>query len=177
MTPKQSLVLALHATSRGFGYVLFEGPFAPHDWGGVVARRRESTVCLNKLDKLLDRFTPECLILEEYGQGTSARHKRLTQLYRSITNVAVSRSIEVFVYTKAQIQACFVAVGARTRHEIADAIARQFEMFRHKLPKLRKPWQSEQRGMALFSAIALILTHYHLGASQLFDDLLHEAPK
>ena len=176
MTPKNSLVLALHATSRGFGYVLFEGPFAPHDWGAVTARNNKSTTCLERLEKLLDRFTPECLILEEYGRGLSQRRQRLTRLYRSMASVAATRSIDVFVYTKAQIQACFVTAGARTRHEIADTIARQFEIFRHKLPKARKPWQSEQRGMALFSAIALILTHYRFGASQLFNDLLRDAP-
>jgi Holliday junction resolvasome RuvABC endonuclease subunit len=176
MTPKKPLVLALHATSHGFGYVLFEGPFAPHDWGAVTARNNKSTTCLGKLEKLLDRFAPECLILEEFGRDLSQRRERLSRLYRSMASVAASRSIDVFVYTKAQIQACFVTVGARTRHEIADAIARQFEIFRHKLPKARKPWESEKRGMALFSAIALILTHYQLGASQLFNDLLHDAP-
>lgn len=177
MTPKSSLVLALHATSRGFGYVLFEGPFAPHDWGAVTVRNNKSTTCLGKLEKLLDRFMPECLVLEEYARGVSQRHQRLTRLYRSMASLAATRSIEVFVYAKAQIQACFASVGARTRHEIADAIARQFDMFRHKLPKMRRPWQSEQRGMALFSAIALVLTHYRLGASQLFDDLLHGQPE
>jgi Holliday junction resolvasome RuvABC endonuclease subunit len=176
MKPKSQLVLALHATSHGFGYVLFEGPFAPHDWGAVSARNNKSATCLGRLEKLLDRFTPECLILEEFGSGLSERRQRLTRLYRSMASVAASRSIEVYVYTKAQIQACFMNVGARTRHEIADAIAREFEIFRHKLPKVRKPWESEKRGMALFSAIALILTHYQLGASQLFNDLLHDAP-
>lgn len=175
MTSKNSLILALHATSRGFGYVLFEGPFAPHDWGAITVKNNKSIACLDRLEKLLDRFTPECLILEESGQGVTRRHQRLTRLYRSMASVAGSRSIDVFVYTKAQIQACFVPVGARTRHEIADAIARQFEVFRHKLPKIRRPWQSEQRGMALFSAIALILTHYRLGATQLFSDILHES--
>ncbi len=174
MTPKNSLALALHATSRGFGYVLFEGPFAPYDWGAVTAPNNKSATCLDKLEKLLDRFTPECLILEEYSPSLSQRRQRLTRLYRSMASVAASRSIDVYVYTKAQIQACFATVGAQTRHQIADAIARQFEFFRHKLPTIRKPWQSEKRGMALFSAIALILTHYRLGATQLFDDLLNE---
>jgi Holliday junction resolvasome RuvABC endonuclease subunit len=173
MKPQPSRVFAIHATSRGFAYAVFNSPFCPHDWGAVTARTggTKSVACLNKIDKLLDRYTPESIVLEEFGRGKSDRKPRLTRLYRAIASLAASRSIEVFVYAKAQIQACFVGVGARTRHEIADAIARQFEMFRHKLPKIRKPWQSEHRGMALFCAVALVVTHYSLGASSLFESL------
>ena len=173
MTPRNPLTLALHATSRGFGYAAFEGPFAPHDWGAVTATKAKSETCLRRLEQLLDRFMPESLILEDYGSRSSSRRQRLVHLYQAMASMAASRSIDVFVYTKAQIQACFVRTGARTRHEIASAIARQFEMFRHKLPKARRPWQSEQRGMALFSSIALMLTHFRFGADNLFNDLVH----
>jgi hypothetical protein len=172
MTPKNALIFALHATSRGFGYVVFEGPFAPYDWGTVTARGDKNAICLHKLEKMLDRFTPETLILEAYGKDSSNRSDRIAKLYKAVENMAVNRGIEVAIYKRSDIQSCFASIGAKTRQEIAEAIARNIPAFGHQVPKARKAWQSEDRRMALFSAAALVLTHYQLGASQLFDDLM-----
>lgn len=171
MTTPLRLTFALHATSRGFGYVVFEGPFTPYDWGNVIARGDKNAVCLRKLDMMLDRFMPQTLLLEACGKGTSLRSERIARLYRSVTAMAAGRTIEVLIYTRADIKACFGTMGARTRQEIAEAVARQIDAFGHRLPKARKPWQSEDRRMALFSAAALVLTHYQFGAAGLFDDL------
>ncbi len=90
---------------------------------------------------------------------------------RTIVHLAAHKSVNVVVYARADIKAAFKTIGASTRQEIACAVARHVEAFQHRLPKPRKPWQSEDRRMALFSAAALVLTHYQLGASTLFDDL------
>lgn len=173
MKPRTVFTFALHATSRGFGYVVFEGPFTPHDWGTVVARGDKNAVCLRKLDLMLERFMPETLLLEAFGKGSSFRSERITRLYQAAATMAVSRGIDVHVYLFRDVKACFASVGARTRQEIAEAVGRQIDAFRHRLPKARKPWQSEDRRMALFCAAALVLTHFQFGASRLFDDLLH----
>ena len=165
------LTFAIHATDRGFGYVAFEGPFTPYDWGIVFARGDKNAVCLRKIEMMLDRFAPETLLLEAYGKGTSLRSERIARLYRSITSLAAHRSVNVVVYTRTDIRGAFRAVGAITRQEIADAVARHIDAFGHRLPKPRKPWESEDRRMALFSAAALVLTHFRLGAAGLFDDL------
>lgn len=172
MRPKSTLTFALHATSRGFGYVVFEGPFTPHDWGTVTAKGDKNSVCLRKLSTILDRLAPETMLLEAYEQGAPRRGQRIARLYRAIAAMAAGRSINVQIYPFQEVQACFSSVGARTRQQIAEAIARQIDALRPRLPNVRKPWQSEDRRMAIFSAAALVLTHYQLGASQLFDDLL-----
>lgn len=172
MKSKAALTFALHATSRGFGYVVFEGPFTPHDWGIVVARGDKNAVCLRKLDLMLEQFTPESLLLEAFGKGSSLRSERIMRLYQAIASMAVSRGVNVHVYSFNNVKACFASVGARTRQEIAESVGRHIDAFGHRMPKARKPWQSEDRRMALFCAAALVLTHYQLGASSLFDDLM-----
>jgi hypothetical protein len=171
MTKPLALIFAIHATDRGFGYVAFEGPFTPYDWGIVFARGDKNAVCLRKIEIMFDRFAPETLLLESFGKGSSLRSERIARLYRSIINLAGTRSVNVVVYNRADIKAAFRPVGAGTRQEIAAAVARHVEAFRHRLPRPRKPWESEDRRMALFSAGALVLTHYRLGAAGLFDDL------
>ena len=41
MKARKPLIFALHANARGFGYVVFDGPFAPHDWGTVIAKGKD----------------------------------------------------------------------------------------------------------------------------------------
>ena len=162
--PKHSLVLALHATSRGFGYVVFEGPSAPFDWGMVGAKGDKNAHCLRKLEVMLDRFMPETLLLEE-ATSVANRSGRIAKLYVATASMAVSRGIEVVIYKLGQIKACFASVGATTRQEIAEAVGRHIDAFRHRLPKQRKPWQAQDRRMAMFCAAALVLTHFQLGTS------------
>ena len=170
MIPKKPLILAIHATSRGFGYVVFEGFGAPYDWGNVGARGDKNAVCLRKIELMLDRYAPETLLLEE-AKSVANRSARITRLYTAIASMAAHRSIEVAIYTLGQIKTCFSKVGAITRQDIAEAVGRHIEAFRHRMPKPRKPWQAEDRRMAMFCAAALVLTHYQLGAGRLFGDL------
>ena len=170
MTARNPLVFALHATSRGFGYVVFEGPFSPYDWGTVQAKGDKNAVSLRKLEKMLDRYQPETLLLEE-PKSVAHRSDRIVRLYRAIVALCAARAIEVAVYLVQDIKGCFASVGATTRQEIAEAVARQIPALDHKLPRPRKPWEGEPRRMALFCAAALVLTHYQLGAGRLFDDL------
>lgn len=170
MMAKKPLIFALHANARGFGYVVFEAPFSPHDWGTVGAKGDKNSVCLRKLEKLLDRFTPETLVLEE-AKSVANRSDRIARLYKAIIALCQGRSIDVAVYRFGDIKACFASIGAQSRQEIAEAVARQIPALDHRVPKPRKPWESESRRMPMFCAAALALTHYQLGASSLFDRL------
>ena len=167
--PKNPRILAIHATSRGFGYVVFEGVGAPYDWGTVGARGDKNAVCLRKIEMMLDRYEPETLLLEE-AKSAANRSVRITRLYTAIASMAAHRSVEVAIYTLGQIKACFAKVGAITRQDIAEAVGRHIEAFRHSMPKPRKPWQSEDRRMAMFCATALVLTHYQSESATSFDD-------
>ncbi|HTU12433.1 MAG TPA: hypothetical protein VMG08_16195 [Allosphingosinicella sp.] len=171
MKPTPALTFAMHATSRGFGYVAFEGPFTVHDWGTVVARGDKNAVCLRKLEAMLDRYLPEALLLEAAGKGSSLRSDRIGRLYQAVAALAVSRSIDVHVYPFKDVQSCFAAVGARTRQEIAEAVARHVDALGPHVPRPRRAWHSEHRRMAVFCAAALVQAHFRYGASRLFDDL------
>ena len=174
MKPEPVLTLALHGTSRGFGYVVFEGPFKLHDWGTVVAKSDKNAVCLRKLGMILDRYRPEALLLEASDRSSSLRSERIAGLYRDAAALAKKSGAEVHVYPFKEVQACFRAVGATSRQEIAEAVGRSVEALGERVPKPRKPWDSDHRRMAVFCAAALVLTHFHLGVCRLFDDLRPE---
>jgi Holliday junction resolvasome RuvABC endonuclease subunit len=168
---RKGLTMAVHPNTRGFGWVVFEGPFAPLDWGLVFTARDKNARCLAKLEKMLARFLPDTIILEEFERQMSARTERIKRLCRAMVSLAADRGVEVAIYAKGEVQACFASVGARTRREIAEAVARHIDAFRHRLPNKRQPWENEDRRMSIFAAAALVLTHFQLGTSRLLDGL------
>lgn len=163
VNPIQGRVLGFHPTARGFGWVVFEGPFRPMDWGLVSARKDKNATCLKRLKRLLIRFAPETLVLEAYDRETTRRARRIARLGVRARTLADGQGIETAVYTRAEIREAFAEVGATTRRDIAEAVARHLDAFRHRLPPRRKPWESEDAREALFAAAAVVLTHHRSG--------------
>ncbi len=169
----RALTLAVHANNRGLGWIAFEGPFTPYDWGtvGTPSGREKNERCLKRLEKLLDRLTPETLVLEAFERDASGRRDRIADLSRAIVALAISRGVDVAVHAFGDVRQCFASVGARSRQEIAEAVARQLGALDHLLPQKRRPWEAESWRMPLFCAAALALTHYQRRALILLDDL------
>jgi hypothetical protein len=173
--PRLPIVLAIKPIHRGFGWVAFEGPFAPYDWGIAEPTDKGLAGILAAFEKLLERLKPETLLLEAFEQSLGEKLSRALKTNTAMASRGVALGLFVEVYTRADVRACFAVVGARTRPEIAAAVARQLDGFRHRLPKPRRVWESEDRRMALFAAVALMMTHYQRGADQVFDDVRRAA--
>lgn len=153
-------ILSVYPTSRGFAFVLFEAAEAPFDWGSKEIReRKKNQKTLEKIEKLLDRYQPEALVIED-TRGKSVRSERVMRLYRMILHLAETKAVPVFRYSKQEVRQCFSSVGASTKYEIALAIAEQIPSFLHRLPPIRKIWKSADARQALFDAAALGITHY-----------------
>lgn len=156
----KGLVLSVHPTPRGFGWVLFESPLAPVDWGIASAKLGRQTRITNRFERLLDRYEPAELLLEEFDRGAKKRTGRIVLLCRAMVNLAQVRGISVEFYDRETIAACFAQIGAKTRYEIAQAVAQRIEVFRRRLPRKRTiatDWDVRQ---SLFDAAALAITHF-----------------
>lgn len=162
----QSLVMAVHPHSRGLGWVLFEGPIAPADWGIVDVKNDKNARCLARIEQILDRYEPSVLVLEQFDRRPSRRGARVKELCAAIVHLCANRGIEYCVYNRAVIRTCFVTVGARTRYEIAKAVALHIHALRRHLPPTRRSWQSEDRRQSLFDAAALAMTHFAVKADR-----------
>jgi hypothetical protein len=166
MKLKQPPVMAFHATSRGFGFVVMSGPFSLVDWGTRETIKDKNAKCLAKLTELLDRFDPHTLVLEDPSR-LPRRSARIDRLYKAIAALCHGRSIDLAVFSRADIHRCYASVGAVTWQDIAEAAARQLEPLRPLVPSRRKAWQSEQRRMSIFAAAALAMVYWQL--SNTFD--------
>lgn len=165
------LVLGLFPTTRGFGWVVFEGPFAVVDYGLFTAFKDKNPACLERIDALLGKFLPETVVVEAFDPALTRRHPRIQRLGLSITALVNDRGHNLTVFERWQVRVAFSGVGAVGRQEIAEAVARSVPMLSHRLPKRRKSYESEPRDMAIFNAAALVLTHYHFGCRDVLDEL------
>lgn len=170
--PYRALTLAIHPSSRGFGWAAFSGPLSLYDWGTPGARGTgKNEKCLQLVEKLLTRLTPQTLVLEAFEPEHSSRRNRITRLGRAIVALAASRGVDVAVFSSKDVRRCFEHLGVRSRWDIATTVARQFAELGHLLPTKPRAWEPEHWRMALFSATALALTHYQRDATLLLEDL------
>ena len=71
----QNLVLSIYPFSRGFAFVFFEGPESPFDWGvKEIKEKHKNTKTLDEIKKLIDRYRPEVLVIEDTSDKALAPH-------------------------------------------------------------------------------------------------------
>lgn len=85
---------------------------------------------------------------------------RLVQLIRAMQGLGTSRALAVVRFARADIRRCFALLEARTKPEIAAAIAQHFPELAPRLPPKRKIWMSEDERMSIFDAVSLALTYF-----------------
>jgi hypothetical protein len=154
------LVMGFHPTARGFGWALFEGPNAPIDWGLAYVRGDRNAGCLAHLRGLLERHRPDAVVLERFDRRTGKRASRVGRLCQAVAELAEGFGIAVRVYTRPDVRKALALDPDGTRQQTAERVAEHVHAFRHRLPRERKPWESMDRRLALFSAAALVLTHF-----------------
>lgn len=167
----QNLVLSIYPFSRGFAFVLFEGPESPFDWGvKEIKEKHKNTKTLAEIKKIIDRYRPEVLVIENTTGKDSRRTSRIRKLYRMLVHFAEAEYVDLHRCSRTEVRACFASVGASTKYEIAKAIATQIPAFVHRMPRLRKVWMSEDPRQSLFDAAALGLTYFARGTRSPYAD-------
>lgn len=164
-------MLAIYPFSRGFAFVLFEGPDSPFDWGvKEIKEKHKNTKTLDAIKKLIDRYRPEVIVIEDTYSKASRRTSRIRKLYRMLMHLAAVEYVDVRRCSRDEVTKCFASVGARTKYEIAKAISVQIPAFTHRMPVFRRPWMSEDPRQSLFDAAALGLTYYGLALRSPYSD-------
>ena len=158
---RYNFILSVYLTTRGMAWVLFEGQYAPFDWGvivskGVLKSRRSKQKCI----ALMEQYQPDVLVLEDTSEHGSKRADRIQQLNAAIHTDATERGVPVAQFSRSDIQRAFAYLGATNKDIIAGELAKHMPIFRRYLPPVRKPWMSEHPRMGLFDATALALLFY-----------------
>lgn len=153
-------VLAIDPSIRGFGFAVLEGPKRLIDWGVKSARQNKNAVSLAKVADLIRYYKPDVIVLENCERTGSHRCKRVQGLITAVIKLGAELKIRTRRFSPSQVRQAFADCGARTKHEIARAIADCLSELASRLPPLRRPWMSEDYRMNIFDAVSLALTFY-----------------
>lgn len=158
-TTYPDLTLAITLSTRGFAYVFFEAPQTPFDWAVVeISGGAKNEQITKRIQKLIQTYHPATLVLEDIGIPSAKRPERVRKLSLQLSHIAECEGVEVLRYDRKAIRGAFASVGAKTKVEIALAIAAAIPAFMHRLPPVRKIWMSEDPRQMLFDAAALGMT-------------------
>jgi Holliday junction resolvasome RuvABC endonuclease subunit len=167
----------VHPLGIGFGWVVCEGRFKLVEAGLFTPiGKRPRLRSIDEFKRLLERFKPAELVLEAFDPpGRTRRSTRARKLGLNIVEIAADRGLSVEAYTRASIQQAFADIGATTREEIAQVLARHFSALSYRLPPKRQAWDGEDRRFAIFNAAAVVIAHFHNGATALLNDMRNAA--
>jgi len=146
-------ILAIDPFSRGVGFVVLEGHDRLIDWGLKATIRPHNAKASAVIGRLLNRFKPDILTLEDWEASGSRRCQRVQQLLDKIARDGSVRMC-VRLVRPSQLRAIGPAAQTNTKYGRASLLAERFPELKAFLPRLRKPWMSEDARMAIFDALA-----------------------
>jgi hypothetical protein len=155
-------VLALDLHPRRFGYVVVESPDRLLDWGVRSYRRKGNSADVlirRRLKPLLELWRPSILVLRNVLGMTQRPHHQSEALLNRIAAEAKNHEVAVRILKKRPGS----EQGKRlTKNENARRVAEQFSVLRWKMPPKRKPWESEDYRMSMFTAAVLAMAELNI---------------
>jgi hypothetical protein len=158
-------VLAIDPTTRGFGFVVFEGPARLVDWGVAFVGDDKNIRILLRITALIRRYSPEILVIEDHTSRACRRRARVRELLRSIARLGPTHSITIHRRARRSLRNTFASLGVATKYPIAAALASRFPELAPFLPPKRKPWMTEDARMGIFDAAALAVAYFQSNES------------
>jgi hypothetical protein len=154
--PLSGPTLAVHPTSSGFGWVLFDSAGILADWGIASAKQGRKLRLVNRFRRLLARHEPVALVCEVYEK---TRAPRIQKLYRAFERAASGIGATSYIYDRARVATMFGKPLDASRHEITSAVLELLPELSHRMPRERAFGACEDPRESLFTAAALALTH------------------
>jgi Holliday junction resolvasome RuvABC endonuclease subunit len=173
--PAAPVTLGLHPTARGLGWAAFNSPASAIAFGDTVELRHKNAACLKRVEALLGKHQPQTVVLETFEGDGSLRCPRIRELCQAIVRLVADHGHDLAIYTREEVRETFREDGAITRNEVAQAVARKVPALSRRLPPPRKAYESEDKRLSIFTAAALVITHFHNGGTALLNELRNAA--
>lgn len=153
----QARILAIDPTARGFAYVVLEGSERLIDWGVSHVSLHSKRQAIERLDGLLLQYAPDLLVTENWRSRRGAKIARGRGFLRLISTHSERDALPLRTIRRSEVQFVFRTSG-KSKHAIAEALARFFPELEDRLPRKRKPWMSEDERMNIFDALSFAVT-------------------
>lgn len=151
-------ILGVDVRPRSFGFVVLEGMNVV-DCGSRACELSGPVDCLSqRLLRILETYGPTTVVMRSSG-ARRLRYQKRSSNAASMRETCIRFGANVVNVRPRAVREHFQNHNARTKYEIAEAVASLLPELGWKLPPQRKPWQSEHHRMAIFDAAAIVLTY------------------
>src|SRR5258708_20321545 len=141
---RYAFVLAIYLNTRGFAFVLFEGPLAPVDWSVREMRgSRKDARCLARIVTILDQYLPDVLVLQDTSAQGTRRARRIVKLNEAVAALAEARGLPVYLYSRDEVSRAFESFGVTNKQGLAEIIAKQNSPFDGHSPPPPQPTNNQ----------------------------------
>lgn len=164
-------LLALEVRLIQVGFVVFEGSSSLLDWGVGVRwfeARKQSPVAQpsNRFRALMSLHKPSVVVTRRIMYRLAKDREAFAAVMRLIRAECKHHKAALRILHAHRIRRYFASRRLETRRQIATHIAERFEEVSWKLPKEKKPYQSEARAMLVFDAAATGIAFFDEQAQQ-----------
>jgi len=146
-------LLAIDLTAKGFGFALLDARLGLLDWGFSSIPATDDALFVARISARIDRGRPTALVLENFapirGREAAVRRQGL-----AIT-LAEARKIGLCQVSRRIVQGI---LGPGTKAQIVQRLAERFPELRHRMPRERAKWSTEDERMHIFDALALTVS-------------------
>lgn len=162
MTPiKPVRILAVAPVSRGFGYVVMEGPGQLRSFGNKTILQNKNVRTLIWVERFIRRFQPDVLVLPEVNTADTHRAKRIKQLHKRIVALAEAQRLRVKLIAITKVRERLLGQNKGNKQSMAETLAGLFPTdLAPRLPPKRKVWESEDPRMDIFDAVGLAVAFW-----------------
>lgn len=153
---EQARILAISLSSNGFGYAAMEGNNRLVGYGNMVIKKNKNVRALAYIDKIVIRYQPNVLVLQDVNAEGTYRHERIKKLHGSVVDIAKKRHIDMVMISGKELRNHLLGNAVGTKQEMAELLAHRFpDELAARVPRKRKPWTSEDSRMDTFNAVGL----------------------
>ena len=148
-------ILGIDPSTRCVAFAVLEGSDLI-DWGTRTTRKADSDLALSVIRALIDRFQPQIIAIEDTTSPGSRRCVRVRKLLDAVAATA-PKSATVRRIPVARLATPDQEGRAATKYQRALALAKRFQELQSRLPRVRKPWMSEDARINIFDALSFAL--------------------
>lgn len=149
-------VLAVDPYSRGVGFAVLERPEQLIDWGLKTTGKADNRKAVRAIEKLIDRFRPDVLVLENWESDGARRCRRVELLLDRIAS-REGKYLQVRLVSRREVRAIGPLPAVSTKYGRARLLGERHPELLPFLPPLRKPWMPEDSRMSIFDALAFAM--------------------
>jgi|SRR5665213_2204627 len=157
---KQTRILAVALTARGFGYCVMENQVIL-ECGNKGVKGNKNLQSVSKIEKLMKQFLPNALVLQDVSGANSRRAPRIKALHQQVIGLAAKQKCRVVLFTGEKLRITLLGDIKGTKHQMAEFLVQKYPAeLTNKLPPKRRFWKNEDGRMDIFDAVALAVVFW-----------------